>query len=62
MRMLNGLKKWVKDYETSESLIEDLEVFYEFYKEGDTTEEELDLHEKKTLNHIEDLELSLIHI
>ena len=56
MRVLNGLKKWVKDYETSESLIEDLEVFYEFYKEGDTTEQELESHAKKTIDHIEDLE------
>ena len=56
MKVLNGLKKWVDDYKKSAQLIEDLEVHYEFYKEGETTSEELNLHTEKTITHIEDLE------
>lgn len=56
MRVLNGLKKWVNDYETCLNLVEDLEVLLEFYKEGDTSQEELESHSKKSIAHIEDLE------
>lgn len=56
MRVLNGLKKWVTDYQTSETLVDDLEVLYEFFKEGDSSEDELKKHSEKTISHIEDLE------
>ncbi|WP_138940597.1 peptide chain release factor 2 [Aquimarina agarivorans] len=56
MRVLNNLKKWVKDYEKSEQLLEDLEVLFEFFKEGDTSENELNTQAKLTTTHIEDLE------
>lgn len=56
MKILRAKKKWVDDYNTSVSLVDDLEVLYEFYKEGDATVEDLgDQFEKgKTL--IESLE------
>ena len=56
MRVLNSLKKWVKDYEKSEQLLEDLEVLFEFFKEGDISEEELNIQAKLASSHIEDLE------
>lgn len=56
MRVLNGIKKWVTDYETSVTLVDDLEVLYDFFKEGDASEEELETHAEKTIAHIEDLE------
>ncbi|WP_028375250.1 peptide chain release factor 2 [Leeuwenhoekiella sp. MAR_2009_132] len=41
MRALREKKKWVEDFEKSLSLIEDLGVLLEFYKEGDATETEV---------------------
>ncbi len=56
MRILNGLKKWVSDYETGITLVDDLEILLEFFKEGDTTEQELIEHITKSTSHIEELE------
>jgi peptide chain release factor 2 len=38
-------------------LVDDLQVIYDFCKEGDATEQEVDLHFQLTLSKIEDLEL-----
>ncbi len=56
MQELNAEKQWVKDFNKAETLVEDLEVLYEFHKEGEA--EEADVSEKKTqaINLIEDLE------
>ena len=35
MRSLREKKSWVNDYENAKVLCEDLEVFYEFYKEDE---------------------------
>jgi len=56
MKVLNGLKKWVDDFEKSQQLIDDLEVLLEFYKEGATSSEELETHSKLTAEVLEDLE------
>lgn len=56
MRDLRSKKKWVEDYEKGNNLAEELQVLYEFYKEGDATEEELDEHYRLTIAHIENLE------
>ncbi len=56
MRALNAEKKWVSDYKKGVSLLEDLEVLFEFYKEGDTTEEEVLASYDTTLELIEGLE------
>ncbi len=56
MRSLNAEKKWVSDYEKGVSLVDDLEVLYEFYKEGDTTEEEITERYQESLSEIESLE------
>ncbi len=56
MRSLNAQKKWVGDYEKSEALVDDLEVLYEFFKEGDITENELKEKHVEALTLIEDLE------
>lgn len=56
MRELNAEKKWVADYEKSETLLEDLEVLYEFFKEGDATESEVTERYDTTINAIESLE------
>ena len=56
MRALNGEKKWVADYEKGISLLEDLEVLYDFYKEGDATEEEVTKNYETTRELLESLE------
>jgi peptide chain release factor 2 len=56
MRSLRTKKKWVDDYNTSKTLIDDLEVIYEFYKEGEATLEDVTNRFDKASNLIEDLE------
>jgi peptide chain release factor 2 len=56
MRDLNAEKKWVNDYLQGETLVEDLEVLYEFYKEDEATAEDVEARYEKALNLIEDLE------
>ncbi len=56
MRALNAEKKWVSDYEKGETLVDDLEVLYEFYKEGDASEAEVSDRYEETKLHIEGLE------
>jgi peptide chain release factor 2 len=46
----------VEDYEKGMAMAEELQIIYEFYKEGDATEEELDNQYNLTLAHIENLE------
>ncbi len=56
MRELNAEKKWVSDYQKGETLVDDLEVLYEFYKEGDATESEVSERYNDTKSLIEGLE------
>ncbi|WP_152538397.1 MULTISPECIES: peptide chain release factor 2 [Aquimarina] len=56
MRILNAEKKWVSEYEKGVTLVDDLEVLYEFYKEGDATEAEVSERYDETKSLIEDLE------
>ncbi|WP_298315697.1 peptide chain release factor 2 [uncultured Aquimarina sp.] len=56
MRALNAEKKWVSEYEKSVTLVDDLEILYEFYKEGDATEKEVDERHSVALDLIEHLE------
>ncbi len=56
MKVLNGLKKWVEDYNKSVNLVDELEIFLEYFKEGEITNEELQEHHSKTISLIEDIE------
>lgn len=56
MKNLRSKKKWVEDYDKGNNMAEELQVMYEFYKEGDVTEQELDDQYKLTIAHIENLE------
>lgn len=56
MRKLRGKKKWVTDYEEVKTDGEDLAVLYEFYKEGDASEEEIAQQFHKTRDFLEALE------
>lgn len=56
VKNLRTEKKWVSDYEKAVSLAEELQLAYDFYKEGGLTEEELEEQYRVTLNHLEDIE------
>ena len=56
MRELNAEKKWVDDYLKGENLVDDLEVIFEFYKEKEATEEDVERMYEKAVSLIEDLE------
>jgi peptide chain release factor 2 len=56
VRNLRSKKKWVEDYQKGNNMAEELQVMYDFYKEGDVSEEELDTQYKDTITHIENLE------
>ncbi len=57
MRRVRGLKKWIDGCEEAEAAIGDLEVLFDFAKEGEATEEEVDKQHLQTLAIVEALEL-----
>jgi len=57
MKQIQARKAWTSAYENAESLVQDLEVLYEFYTAGDVEEEEIKKDYKKALSELEDLEL-----
>jgi peptide chain release factor 2 len=56
MRSLREKKSWVKDFETANTLCEDLEVIYEFYKEDEAPMENVEARFSKAIEAIEKLE------
>ncbi|WP_370391009.1 peptide chain release factor 2 [uncultured Winogradskyella sp.] len=56
MRSIREKKSWVNDFEAAKTFYEDLEVIYEFYKEGEAPIENLEARYNKALNAIEKLE------
>ena len=56
MKSLREKKSWVQDYKNSQTLIEDLEVIYEFFKEEEATANDVQNRYDKALNLIEKLE------
>ncbi|GAA4270202.1 peptide chain release factor 2 [Hyunsoonleella aestuarii] len=56
MKSLRVKKKWVKDFTDLKTLIEDLEVIYEFFKEGESTLEDVENRFNKASDLIEDVE------
>ncbi|RZJ29573.1 MAG: peptide chain release factor 2 [Flavobacterium sp.] len=56
VKELRTKKKWVEDYQKAAELAEELQMAYDFYKEGDLSGEELDELYFKTNTHLENLE------
>src|SRR5690554_1337471 len=56
VRNLRSEKRWVADYEKAVSFTEELQLAYDFYKEGGLTAEELEEQYKLTIKHLEDIE------
>lgn len=57
MKQIQARKSWTNVYEKTATLVQDLEVLYEFYTAGDVPEEELKQEFSKALKEVEDLEL-----
>ena len=56
MKSLRFKKKWVNDYNKAVSLDEDLQVLFDFYKEGEVEATEMEQQYEKTSSVIEDIE------
>ena len=56
MKELQSLKQWVKDYKKAVTLCEDLEILYDYFKDGDVEEKELLSHFRNCKEHIESIE------
>ncbi len=56
VKSLRTKKKWVEDYQKAVQLSDELQLAYEFYKEGELSGEELDEQYKVTNQHIEYIE------
>jgi peptide chain release factor 2 len=57
MRRVRELKSWIEGYERARAAVEDLAVLYDFVKEGEATEAEVDEHHAATEKLIEEIEL-----
>ncbi len=57
MKQVRELKGWIEGCEAVQRSIDDLNVLFEFAKEGEATEEEVDAHYAETIQLVEDLEL-----
>lgn len=57
MRKIRDLESWISGCEEVDRAIGDLEVLFDFAKEGEATEEEVDKQHAHTLQLVEDLEL-----
>ncbi|MBO4961570.1 MAG: peptide chain release factor 2 [Flavobacteriales bacterium] len=56
MRALNSKKRWVEDYNAVKTSYDDLEVMYDFYRNEEASEEELESQFTSTLTLLEELE------
>jgi peptide chain release factor 2 len=56
MKQIRTLNSWIKSYDQVVAAIGDLQVMFEFYKEGEASEEDTDKQFTETLALVEDLE------
>lgn len=57
MKQVRELKGWIEGCEVVSRSVDDLNVLFDFAKEGEATEEEVDTHYAETLQLVEELEL-----
>lgn len=57
VKKIRSIKYFLDAFDNLEELYNDLEVLFEFVKEGEATQEEVDKHAERLLNFIEELEL-----
>ncbi|MFM6937982.1 MAG: peptide chain release factor 2 [Aquirufa sp.] len=56
VKNLRNKKKWIEDYDKAVALTDELQLAYDFYKEGELSVEELDEQYHTTESHIEGIE------
>ena len=56
VKTLRSKKKWIEDYNKAVEMADELQLAYEFYKEGELSAEELDEQYAATQSHIEAIE------
>ena len=56
IKVLRSKKKWIEDYDKAVLLADELQLAYEFYKEGELSESEVDEQYELTNSHLENLE------
>ena len=56
MKSLRFKKKWVEDYQKAVTLNEDIQVLFDFYKEGEIEAEEIEMQFEKATAFVEDIE------
>lgn len=56
VKNLRSKKKWIEDYNKAVEMADELQLAYEFYKEGELSAEELDEQYNTTQHHIEAIE------
>ncbi|MDR4987552.1 MAG: peptide chain release factor 2 [Bacteroidales bacterium] len=56
LKHISGLKKWVERFEECRQKLEDLNVLYEFFQEGEGSEDEVRRQYQETVKVLEDLE------
>jgi peptide chain release factor 2 len=56
VKTLRSKKKWIEDYNKAVEMADELQLAYEFYKEGELSVEELDEQYNNTQNHLEGIE------
>ena len=57
MKKVRELKSWSEGYEQVTSAVGDLQVLFDFAKEGEATEEEVDAQYQETIRVLEDIEM-----
>ena len=57
MKKVRELKSWIEGYEQVPSAVGDLQVLFDFAKEGEATEEEVDAQYQETIRVLEDIEM-----
>ena len=57
MKKVRELKFWIEGYEQVTAAVNDLQVLFDFAKEGEATEEEVDAQYTETLRVLEDIEM-----
>lgn len=57
MKKISELKAWVTSFESMSTAVDDLQVIYDFFREGEAGEKDIDDQYAAALKHVEELEL-----
>lgn len=57
MKKISELKTWVSSFESMSTAVDDLQVIYDFFREGEAGEKDIDDQYAAALKHVEELEL-----